>query len=87
MEVRGWAGAGAGDDGAVSRGDPVSDAGVFFADALRRLVQAGIPLEAAADHGVSARCINAIRTTMAWIWIGIARWKTGRARRTAGWRW
>ena len=49
---RGWAGAGAGDHGVASSGDPVSDAD-GAGNALRRLIAADIRLEGASDHGVS----------------------------------
>ena len=54
-----------------------------LADALHRLLAAGLPLEGASDHGVSeARFISATLTVTAWSFIGIGRSSNGRARPT-----
>jgi catechol 2,3-dioxygenase len=57
-----------------------------LADALRRVLQAGIGLDGAADHGVSEALYFAIPTTTAWSCTGIGRRISGRARPTVSWR-
>ena len=44
----------------------------LLADALRRLIDAGIQLDGASDHGVSEALYFAISTTMAWSLLGSA---------------
>jgi catechol 2,3-dioxygenase len=50
-----------------------------LADALRRLIEANIPLEGASDHGVSEALYLRDRTTTASSFIGTARRTSGRA--------
>ncbi len=58
-----------------------------LADALHRVLSAGIALDGASDHGVSPkRCICAIRTRTAWSCIGTGQRSSGRSGRTASLR-
>ena len=65
-----------------------------LADALHRVLSAGIALDGASDHGGPRRCICAIRTRTAWSCIGTSRRSNGRSGRTgscrcsrSGWMW
>ncbi len=65
-----------------------------LADALHRLIEAGISLDGASDHGVSEALYYAIPTRTASSCIGTGRRRNGRARRTgrfrcspSGWIW
>src|SRR6478609_3554944 len=57
-----------------------------LADALRRVFEAGIPLDGASDHGVSEALYLVTRTTTAWNCIGTAHRPNGPGRRRASWR-
>ena len=52
-----------------------------LADALRRLIAAGIPLDGAADHGVSECSTCVTRTRTGWNFTGIGRKRRGPGRR------
>jgi catechol 2,3-dioxygenase len=54
--------------------------------ALKGLIENGVQLDGAADHGVSERCTCAILTRMGWNCTGTGPRSSGRARRTAGLR-
>ena len=58
----------------------------LLADALRRVLEAGIPLDGASDHGSARRSTCVTPTTTAWSCIGIARRPSGPGRRRANWR-
>lgn len=55
-----------------------------LADALRRLLAAGIPLDGASDHGVSEALYLWIPMRTAWSFTGIVRSQPGPARLQAG---
>ena len=56
-----------------------------LADALRRVLEAGIPLDGASDHA-ARRCTCVTRTRTAWNCIRTARQQFGPGRRRANWR-
>ena len=58
-----------------------------LADALRRLMAAGIALDGTADHGVSEALYLRTQTEMAWNCIGIGRANNGRWMKKDNWQW
>ena len=58
-----------------------------LADALRRLIAAGIPLEGASDHGVSEALYLRDPTATASNCLGTGRARLGRKPPTGAWRW
>ena len=75
-----------GHDGALSCRDPLSRPATL-ADALRRLIEAEIPLAGASDHGVSeALYLRTIRTGTGSSSTATARARSGRTTRMEAWR-